>query len=93
MGDNPQEISANSRFVTLLGMPKVATVRIYNLAGELVRKIEKDDPFAMLRWDLKNTTGLNVASGVYLINIDAPGVGNKTLKFALVQRQERIEIF
>lgn len=93
MGDNPQEISANSRFVTLLGMPKVATVRIYNLAGELVRKIEKADDFAMLRWDLKNTTGLNVASGVYLINIDAPGVGNKTLKFALVQRQERIEIF
>ncbi len=93
MGDNYQEVSSNERFVSLLNVPRKATIRVYNLAGELVRKLEKDDASSLFRWDLKNSTGLFVASGVYLIHIDAPGVGSKVLKFALVQRQEQIGIY
>ncbi|MCA0445961.1 MAG: T9SS type A sorting domain-containing protein [Bacteroidetes bacterium] len=93
MGDNPQETNANARFVSMLNVPKKATVRIYNLAGELVRKLDKDDNSALMTWDLKNHTGLYVASGLYLIHFDAPGIGSKVLKFALIQRQEQINVY
>jgi len=40
-----------------------------------------------LEWDLKNFKGIPVAGGVYLIHVDAPGIGERTLKFFGVQRQ------
>ena len=32
-------------------------------------------------WDLTNQAGITVASGVYLFNIEAPGIGSKTVKW------------
>ncbi|HWB64655.1 MAG TPA: hypothetical protein VG603_14160 [Chitinophagales bacterium] len=32
-------------------------------------------------WDLKNDKGIPIASGVYLFHVDAPGIGQKTLKW------------
>ncbi|MBN8704408.1 MAG: T9SS type A sorting domain-containing protein [Bacteroidetes bacterium] len=93
MGDNPAEVSNVSRFVSIGNLPHKATIRIYNLAGQLVRKLEKDDITNITTWDLKNLTGLYVASGVYLIHIESPGLGSKVLKFALIQRQERIDTY
>ncbi|MCB0693865.1 MAG: hypothetical protein KDC19_06465, partial [Saprospiraceae bacterium] len=40
-----------------------------------------------LEWDLKNDKGIPVASGIYLIHIEVPGVGVRTLKWFGVQRQ------
>lgn len=40
-----------------------------------------------LEWDLKNDKGIPVASGIYLIHVEVPGVGSRTLKWFGVQRQ------
>jgi hypothetical protein len=40
-----------------------------------------------LEWDLKNDKNIPVASGVYLINVDAGALGSRTLKFFAVNRQ------
>jgi hypothetical protein len=40
-----------------------------------------------LEWDMKNDKGIPVASGVYLINISAEGLGQRTLKFFAINRQ------
>jgi hypothetical protein len=40
-----------------------------------------------LEWDLKNEKGIPVASGIYLIHVEVPGVGSRTLKWFGVQRQ------
>jgi hypothetical protein len=32
-------------------------------------------------WNLKNDKGIPIASGIYLFHIDAPGIGQKTLKW------------
>ncbi|MFK7806220.1 MAG: hypothetical protein AB8F74_00335 [Saprospiraceae bacterium] len=40
-----------------------------------------------LEWDLKNNAGIPVASGVYLIHIDAGELGERTLKWFGVARQ------
>jgi hypothetical protein len=37
-------------------------------------------------WDLKNQNGITVASGLYIIHIDVPGVGEKILKWFGVMR-------
>ncbi len=40
-----------------------------------------------LEWDLTNNKGIPVASGVYLIHVDAPGLGERTIKWFGIARQ------
>ena len=37
-------------------------------------------------WDMKNQSGISVASGLYIIHIDVPGVGEKILKWFGIMR-------
>ncbi len=87
MGDNSQELNVGERYITLLNLPEKVTVRIYNLAGERVARLEKNDRLSYLRWDLTNGHRFYVASGIYLLHIEAPGIGEKILKAAIVQRE------
>lgn len=41
-------------------------------------------------WDLTNTAGVPIASGVYLFHIEAPGIGQKTLKWFGAVRPDNI---
>jgi hypothetical protein len=34
-----------------------------------------------LEWDLKNDKSITISSGVYLFHIEAPGIGERTLKW------------
>ena len=40
-----------------------------------------------LEWDLKNAKGIPVASGVYLIHVSAPDIGERVIKWFGVQRK------
>ncbi len=40
-----------------------------------------------IEWDMKNDKGIPVGSGVYLVHVEAPGVGERTLKWFGVGRQ------
>ncbi len=42
-----------------------------------------------VEWDLKNHRGIPIASGVYLVHIDAPGMGERVIKWLGVTRQRR----
>jgi hypothetical protein len=93
-GFNRAETSRNSRFVTFNHLPPSAEVRIFNLAGTLVRAIEKNDVSQYMEWDLRNQNGLPVASGVYIAYINMPAIGaTKTLKLIVVQEQQFLENF
>jgi hypothetical protein len=86
---NPNEISRTSRFVTFNRLPQRATIRIFNLAGQLVRTLEKDDPSQFMNWDLANQNNFPVASGMYIVHVDMPDLGvAKVLKVAIIQEQE-----
>lgn len=39
-----------------------------------------------IEWDLKNQSNISVASGLYIIHIDAPGIGEKIVKWFGVMR-------
>jgi hypothetical protein len=88
------ETSYDDPKVRFTHLDKVFTIRIFNLAGQLVRTLnnqnfDEDIPY----WDLRNEATLKVASGMYIAHIEVPGVGSKILKFAILQREERIDRF
>ena len=51
-----------------------------------MRRFEKADPKTSLDWDIKNTAGIPVAGGVYLIHIEVPEIGEKIIKWYGVTR-------
>lgn len=86
---NPLERSRSTRFVTFNKLPAQATIRIFNLAGQLVRTLRKDDGTQFMQWDLANEDNFPVASGMYIVHVDMPNIGaTKILKLAIIQEQE-----
>lgn len=65
-------------------LPERCTIRIYTIMGDLVRVLEhqpdaRGDVFGSEAWDQKSTSGLLVAPGLYLYNIQSttPGLDKK----------------
>lgn len=88
-GLNRAETDRNVRFITFNHLPERAVIRIFNLSGTLVRTIDKTDPSQFQRWNLQNNNGLPVASGIYIVYIEMPDIGEtKTLKVAIIQEQQ-----
>ena len=93
-GVNPNEINKYQRFVTFNHLPPKATIRLFNLGGQLVKTIDKDDPTQFTRWSLTNEKGLPVASGIYIAYIDMPELGKtKILKVAIIQETQILDRF
>jgi hypothetical protein len=67
--------------VKITNLPERCTVRIYTVNGKLVRTFKKDSPVTSIDWDLNNWQNIPVASGVYLIHVEVPEVGEVVLKF------------
>lgn len=77
--------------VKITNLPEKCTVTIYNVGGKLVRSYKKDSPTTSLDWDLKNSKGIPIASGIYIIHVEVPGVGEKIVKFFGGMRQIDLE--
>ncbi|HVO76218.1 MAG TPA: T9SS type A sorting domain-containing protein, partial [Ignavibacteriaceae bacterium] len=93
-GVNPQEINKYNRFVTFSHLPQKAVIRIFNLAGQLIRTIRKDSPGQFQPWDLLTDNSFPVAGGLYIVYIDMPDLGkSKILKVAIVQEQQILDHF
>jgi hypothetical protein len=74
-------------------LPDVATVRIFSPKGELIRTLTKDSPITSIDWDLKNQKGIPVASGLYLIHVEVPDIGEVVLKSMIFMRPPNLENF
>ena len=79
-------------------VPPLCTIRIFNLAGDLVRTLEKDPEDAQssfLEWNLLTDRRLPVGSGVYIYHVegkDASGskLGTTTGRVAVFIEKERL---
>ncbi len=89
MGFNVLEASRYAKFMTFTHLPEQATIRIFNLAGIMVRRIEHEAGQSE-RWNLTNQDEIPVASGVYIAHISTD-YGDKVLKLALVQEEQILE--
>ena len=92
--------------VKITNLPAKCNVSIYNLSGKLIRSFKIDDkkikeivPSAdeiekrvyFIDWDMKNNQAIPIASGVYLIHVEVPGVGETIIKFFGGVRQIDLE--
>jgi len=74
------------RKVTFINLPEKAVIRIYNLAGHLVRTVSKDSPSIFQEWDLTNDNRWLVASGMYVVHIEFTELGTSAvLKLGVIQ--------
>ncbi|MFT6814153.1 MAG: hypothetical protein ACJAZ3_000038 [Sphingobacteriales bacterium] len=81
-GFSQYEVTKVDNVVRITNLPPSANISIYSPDGTLVRRIIKNnDSSSYLDWDLTNDNRIPIASGVYLINIKVPGVGEKTIKW------------
>lgn len=95
------ELTQFDRVLKFTNIPasKSVTVRIFNLAGDLVRTIRRsaangdDMSSSQIIWNLNTENNLPVASGIYIVRIDVDGVGSKTLRIAVFTEQERLDNF
>ena len=90
---DPNNPKNDEPFVTFSNLPNEVTIKIYTLSGQLLKVLTKNDPTPWLKWDLKNKDGLRAASGVYLAVVSSPGLGDKVLKFSIIQPQKQIKRF
>lgn len=89
------EVSQFSRIVKWTHLPNVkVTIRVFNLAGDLIRTLVKDDVSAAeLTWNLLNESRLPVASGVYIYHVDAGALGTTFGRMAVFLEREKINFF
>ncbi len=68
-------------------LPAKCTIRIYTTAGELVRVLDHDSTIDDGKefWDLLTKDNMEVAYGLYFYHIEAPGIGEKVGKFAIIK--------
>ncbi len=79
---NGYEINRLDTRVRIIGLPARATVSIYSLDGNLIRRITKDNAaVSYIDWDIRNDKSLPIASGMYLIHVQAEGIGEKIIKW------------
>ncbi len=70
-GDQVSPDGSVTNYVMFYHLPTAATIRIFNIAGQHVKTLQKLDDSQFLRWDLTNDAGRRVASGVYIAYIEA----------------------
>lgn len=93
------ENTRSENIVKIVNIPAKCTITIYSLDGKFIRQYGRDEVpvrnsgqmeeqiVTSLEWDLKNSKGIPISSGVYLIHVQVPGVGERVIKWFGVNRQ------
>jgi hypothetical protein len=66
-------------------LPPACTIRIYNVAGDLVRVIEHTNGTSLEPWNLRTYNDQEVAFGVYVYHLTTPSGAQSMGKFAIIK--------
>ena len=68
-------------------LPKECTISIYTVAGDLVQTLyhEAEMNNGQEHWDLTTKDNFPLAFGMYIYHVNAPGVGEKIGRFAIIK--------
>ncbi len=73
------------------GLPSKATLRIFTVAGVLLKEIDITEDKLLganggtYIWNMLTKDNLEISYGIYLYQVSAPGIGKKTGKFAVIK--------
>jgi len=75
------------RRMDFIHLPTRCTIRIYNVTGALIKTLEKvtGTEDGTLSWNLITEDGMDLAYGLYIYHVDAPGIGEYIGKFAVIK--------
>ena len=95
--------------IKIVNLPLKSTVTIFNMSGTMIRQFVVDksgiaeprgstsdqntDAKTSIDWDLKNFAGIPISGGVYLINVKADGIGERTIKWFGILRPTDLNSF
>ncbi len=80
-------IGRGVRRIYFINLPNECIIRIYTMAGRLVQTLEHKSAFSngQEAWNLVSKDGMDIAYGVYVFHVDAPKIGSKIGKFAIIK--------
>ena len=75
------------RKLDFINLPQECMIKIFTLSGYLVDEIHHTSQYehGTYSWDMLSKDGLEIAYGLYIYHIDAPNIGEKTGKFAVIK--------
>ncbi|SDJ77173.1 hypothetical protein SAMN05421823_10173 [Catalinimonas alkaloidigena] len=79
--------------VRFTNLPQRCVLTIFTANGTLIRQLRKDDNTTFLDWDLRNRENLPIASGMYLIHVDAFELGERVIKWFGINRPADLDSF
>jgi hypothetical protein len=93
-GYNPEERDPIDQILQFTHLPESGscTIRIFNIAGVPVRTINHTDGTQFEIWDLKNNFRIPVSSGMYIAVVETDK-GSKVLKLAIIQPEQRLDVY
>jgi hypothetical protein len=77
--------------IKITNLPEKCTITIYNTQGKLIRTFKKESPITYQDWTLTNQVNIPISSGVYLIHVSIPGIGERVLKAFIAMRMVDLE--
>lgn len=69
----PQPLKPDHRELVFSRIPDESEISIFNLNGRLIRKLSERTFFGAVRWDLRDTSGNRIPSGIYVYEIRHEG--------------------
>jgi hypothetical protein len=80
-------VGRGPRLIYFIHLPRQCSIRIYTLSGHLVQELEHNSSIddGQEPWNLVSRDGMNIAYGVYVYHVDAPGIGSHIDKFAIIK--------
>ncbi len=85
--ENPYSSGRGPRELHFTHLPMECTIRIFSIQGQLIRTLEHSSTQwdGTEIWDMLSKDRLDIAYGVYIYHVEAPGIGEKVGKFAIIK--------
>jgi hypothetical protein len=80
-------VGRGTRLVYFTHLPSKCTIHIYTMSAQLVQTLYHNSNIdnGQEPWNLISRDGMDIAYGVYVFHIDAPGIGSFIGKFAIMK--------
>lgn len=84
---NLNSTGRGERRIDFINLPSQCTIRIYTVAGQLVKTLYKDSSptDGTISWNLVSDDGMDVSYGLYLYHVEAPEIGTHIGRFAIIK--------
>lgn len=84
---NTYKFGRGERRLHFYHLPRQCTIRIYNVRGHLIDTIVHNSTAdnGMEPWDILSKEDNEISYGIYIYHVEAPGIGIKIGKFALIK--------